>query len=68
MSTKTNQDPFVSCMECRWATLMQWYENPVVAQCAVKGDRQVAASRRICKEYKKRADKPQIQHFDSYQQ
>ena len=68
MSTRPEQDSFVTCMTCKWATLMQWFENPVVAQCTAKGDRQVAASRRICKEYKKRQDAPQIQHFDSYQQ
>lgn len=53
-------------MDCQWATLMQWFENPVVAQCEKKGDRQVAATRRFCKEFKRRGDKPEIQHFDSY--
>lgn len=53
-------------MSCKWAELMQWYQNPVVAQCTKRGDRQVAATRRICKEYAHRTTEPTITHFDHY--
>ena len=56
----------VQCLHCRFATYKQWFQNPVVALCSVRGDKQVAATKRVCKYYKERPDEPVIEHFDSY--
>jgi hypothetical protein len=55
-------------MNCKWAELMQWFENPVVAHCFKRKDRQVAATRRLCKEYTERGTEPVITHYDSYEE
>ncbi len=67
MKTKEGDKEFVTCMQCQHATLMQWFENPIVAQCAKKGDRQVAQSNRICKEFRQSTAEANIQHFDHYE-
>ncbi len=61
------QNPeFVQCIQCKWATYKQWFNNPVVATCGIRGDKQVAATKRICREYRERLGAPQIEHLDSY--
>lgn len=57
---------FVQCINCKRATFQQWFDNPVIATCNVNNEKQVAATRRICKEFRKRLDEPQITHHDSY--
>jgi len=61
-----SNNEMVQCLYCRWATYKQWFKNPVVASCSIRGDKQVAATKRICKEYKERNSEPVIEHFDSY--
>lgn len=65
----SSQPILISCRTCAHATFMQWFENPVIAQCAMFGDRQVADSMRRCKQYHYRdnSDRP-VQHFDSYEE
>lgn len=57
----------VSCRNCAYATFMQWFKNPVIANCAALGERQVADSQRRCKlfVYRDNSDR-EIQHFDHY--
>ncbi len=62
------QETFVKCMDCKWADLMQWFENPIVAQCNKRNERQVAATRRICKEYAERTTEATITHYDHYEE
>ncbi|MCR4922300.1 MAG: hypothetical protein K5945_11440 [Bacteroidaceae bacterium] len=57
---------FVQCLNCKWGTYQQWFENPVIATCSLNNEKQVAATRRICKEYRERLGEPQILHHDSY--
>ena len=46
---------------------MQWFENPIVAECNYNNERYVAEARRICKIYEYvNNPNPTIQHFDSY--
>ena len=54
-------------MNCKNATFMQWYENPVVAYCSVLKERLVANSKRVCKMYAASGvANPQIEHHDDY--
>ena len=68
MALKQTEQTFVQCLNCKWAELMQWFENPVVAHCYKIKDRQVAATRRLCKEYTERGTEPVITHYDSYEE
>ena len=64
---KSSEKGFVFCMECRHATFMQWFENPVITQCHVHNERFVAQSNRNCKDFEpSNVAEPEIQHFDSY--
>ncbi len=60
------QETFVKCINCKWADLMQWMENPIIAQCNIRDERQVAASKRICKEFIERTKEAPITHYDRY--
>lgn len=62
----TQDDELIQCLHCKWATYKQWYSNPVIALCSVRGDKQVAATKRICKDYRERLEDPVIEHFDHY--
>lgn len=66
MALKQNDNTFVHCMDCKWAELMQWYDNPIIAECHRRNDRQVAATKRICKEFAERTTEAKITHYDSY--
>ena len=66
-SKNTSEREFVRCLECRYATFMQWFENPIVAQCSQLEERMVAQSNRICKLYSPSGNQhPEVKHFDSY--
>ena len=54
-------------MNCKNATFMQWYENPVVAYCSVVRERLVANSKRVCKMFvASGVANPEIEHHDDY--
>ena len=38
----------VSCTECDNATLMQWGDDPIIADCSAHHCREVASHRRSC--------------------
>ena len=61
-------DPFVKCMFCKNAgAYYQWQQNPVIAQCKITKERQVALTKRICKFYApSESENPEIKHFESY--
>ena len=63
MAQKTD---FVQCIHCKWATYQQWFKNPIIATCGINQEKQVAATRRICKEYRERLGEPQVVHYDKY--
>jgi len=56
----------VKCINCKYATYKQWFENPVIAFCHLKNSREVAESNRSCKEYIQRTSAAEIEHLDSY--
>ncbi len=62
----TEKTDFVQCLQCKRATYQQWYDNPVIAFCNVTNEKQVAATRRICKDFRPRLGEPEITHHDSY--
>ena len=61
-------DPFVKCMYCKNAgAFYQWQQNPVIAECVITKERQVALTRRLCKLYvPSSAEEREVQHFESY--
>ena len=67
-NNKTGVTEFVQCLHCKHATAYyQWYENPVIAQCEIHDDRQVAQTKRVCKTYVERFGEPEIHHFDHHE-
>lgn len=55
---KKAEAQLVRCMECEHSTLMQWFTNPVIAECAVRKsfgrpERQVARMTHVCEQYKR---------------
>lgn len=56
-----------SCMECVHATLMQWGDDPLIAECSAHKCREVASHKRTCKEFRIESNLPKpIQHFKKY--
>jgi hypothetical protein len=67
-NNKRGVEEFVQCIHCQKASAYyQWFENPVIAQCGLNDERQVAQTKRICKTFVERHDEPVIQHFDHYE-
>lgn len=62
------KETFVKCINCKWADLMQWFENPIVAQCNKHDEREVAATKRVCNEYAERTTEAPVTHYDSYEE
>lgn len=67
MAEIKKEKQLVRCIDCVNASCMQWMKNPVVAYCRVGDERQVAESRRYCKEFKASNVPPQITHYDHYE-
>ncbi|MBQ9286502.1 MAG: hypothetical protein IJ209_09545 [Bacteroidaceae bacterium] len=68
MASKNSDSLFVKCIDCTHASFMQWYDNPIIAQCKLHNDRQVACAKRICQSFAPATTRPNIEHFDSYGQ
>lgn len=67
MAVKNKDDRFVKCIGCTHGTYMQWFKNPIIAECNALGERMVAESRRICKLFKPSGiANPEVKHYDSY--
>lgn len=65
--TKTRDTSSVSCTECAHATLMQWGDDPIIADCNAHGCREVASHRRTCNNYEPSAHLPKpIKHLKKY--
>lgn len=68
MASKSKDDIFVKCISCTHASYMQWFENPIIADCHILHERMVAESKRVCKLYNKSSiTNPEVTHYDSYQ-
>ena len=68
-SNKNEDRLYVQCLQCKNASaFLQWFSNPIIAVCGERGDRQVAATKRICKLFirAKNEELPPVQHFDHY--
>lgn len=49
---QTKKEPTaVSCVECANATLMQWGDDPLIADCTAHRCREVASHKRTCKDF-----------------
>ncbi len=70
MSQKINDKGFVHCVNCTHAKFMQWYENPIIAECDIYHERMVGEAHRICRHFQSSGitdvNQLVIQHFDSY--
>ena len=56
------------CFLCKHAILMQWFENPIVAECKIRNERYVAMSDRQCSLFEASNEAtPKITHFDHYE-
>lgn len=65
--TKKNEKTLGSCMECAYATLMQWGEDPIIADCKAFESREVARPRRYCARYEQTTQLPKpIEHFQKH--
>lgn len=61
---KTKDTTSVSCTECANATLMQWGDDPIIADCTAHRCREVASHRRSCAQYEPSAHLPKpIKHL-----
>lgn len=60
------QRELIRCVDCKYAQLMQWWDNPVIAQCTLRDEREVAMSRRLCASYEPSNKPKNIQHLTSY--
>ena len=65
----------VCCMDCFWANLIQYGNNPVLAECRKKPNmynerfpyqREVASSRWICPLYKHDGSEKEIEHREAH--
>lgn len=62
--TKQKDTSSVSCTECANATLMQWGDDPIIADCAAHRCREVASHRRNCAQYESSVHLPKpIKHL-----
>ena len=65
MATEKNKD-MVRCIECKHGSYMQWFQNPIICNCQLYNEKFVAASRRVCPSFEKRAKTPEVTHFYHY--
>lgn len=57
----------VSSTECANATLMQWGDDPIIADCKAHGCREVASQKRTCIDYEPSAHLPKpMKHLPKY--
>lgn len=59
---KISEKNKVRCIECAVPVLMQWDNNPVIADCRIYG-RQVANTVRICRSFAQSKSKKTIHHY-----
>ena len=56
------------CFLCKHATLMQWMENPIIADCKLRHERLVAMSDHQCVLFEASNNpEPEISHYDHYE-
>lgn len=69
MAFKKENEEFIRCIDCIHGTFMQWFENPIIADCNALNERMVAQSRRLCKEFEPSGNSnPEITHYDHYEE
>lgn len=56
----------VKCKDCKYASLMRWFKNPVIAECAIKHERFVAESNALCEDYALDKRVKPIKQYNSY--
>lgn len=59
----------IRCFLCKHATLMQWMENPIIADCDCRHERFVAMSDQMCPLFIASSNPdPKIMHYDQYEE
>lgn len=53
----------VKCENCKNAKLMQWMRNPVIAECRIHGEREVAGTMRKCDHWERDGRVKNITHY-----
>ena len=70
MPVKNTSREFVNCLGCKHAHLMQWFDNPIVAECEVRHERMVAEAKMYCSSFAPSGVRDrrllEIEHFDHY--
>lgn len=68
IKSKDSKAP-IKCFLCKHATLMQWMENPIVADCKLHHERFVAMSEHPCTQFEASGiPEPEIIHYDHYEE
>ena len=67
MKKLSKRDEPRKCYDCKYAELMQWFNNPVIAQCMVLGRREVAQAKRRCEKFEQNNGTREIAHFSRYE-
>lgn len=66
MKKKKSNEP-VCCYDCKHAELMQWFRNPIIAGCKVRGEREVAQTKRKCERFEPNNGWRKVKHYDKYE-
>lgn len=61
MAKKANTEPHKH-KDCQLADLMQWGDDPLIAQCQVNGEKHVASTVVACPLFKPRQTEPTVEH------
>ena len=51
------------CYDCLKAKLMQWADDPIIAECSQTGEREVANYPNGCTLFKQNTKEPEIEHY-----
>ncbi|MBP3567422.1 MAG: hypothetical protein IKA86_05930 [Paraprevotella sp.] len=63
-----NKERMIRCLECKHGRFMQWMNNPIICECAITNERQVAEAYKLCNLFNENysQEAPSITHYDSY--
>lgn len=53
------------CIDCKHSDLMQWGDDPIIAQCNIRGVREVAQSK-SCERYERSVAPKDVQHLKKH--
>lgn len=56
----------VQCIHCKRGTFMQWFQNPIICECAILRERYVAEAKRFCENFVERTAPVEVTHYNHY--